>query len=110
MNTKSKEILETVSRVIASAESSLQGMKDGERISLKDLTSLVALNCDMEAKHIIGFVTYFAHNTDLAHVTRGKNGGVVKGQPSAKADKSAKKSKVAAKNSSDSKDTSKASV
>jgi hypothetical protein len=32
-----------------------------------------------DPKEVLAFVNYFAHKTDIAYVTRGKNGGVVKG-------------------------------
>jgi len=55
-------------------------MNDGERIQIKELAKTVGLMVAMEPKSVLHFVNHYVHNTELAYVTRGKNGGVIKGQ------------------------------
>lgn len=71
--------LETVKQVFEAALATLNRMKDGERMQIKELAETVASTVSMESKYVLGYVNNFAHNTDVAYVTRGKNGGVVKG-------------------------------
>jgi hypothetical protein len=54
-------------------------MQDGERTKIKELAQTVGQQLARDPKKILGFVHYFAHNTDLAYVTRGKKGGLIKG-------------------------------
>jgi hypothetical protein len=57
----------------------IDGLADGERIQIKDLVAAVSKRGSLPVKDIIGFVSFFAHNTESAYVTRGKNGGLIKG-------------------------------
>ena len=47
-----------------------------------------------DPKDVLGFVNHFAHDTTLAYVTRGKNGGIIRGTKPVKVVKAAKKAKV----------------
>lgn len=85
-------MLETVDRIFEATASTLSTMNDGERIQLKELAQTVGLAVAMEPKHVLGFVNHFVHNSDVAYVTRGKNGGVIKGVKSAKPAKTVKSS------------------
>jgi hypothetical protein len=76
------------------AQNIIDGMKDGERIQIKDLAKDVGLALAMDPKKVLGFVNHFAHNTTIAYVTRGKNGGIVKGVRPAKVVKTPKKVKT----------------
>jgi hypothetical protein len=62
-----------------SAEAHLNSMQDKDRIQLKELAQNIATKLHLDAKDVLGFVTYFARNTNLGYVSRGKNGGLIKG-------------------------------
>ena len=67
----------------------------------KELAQAVGTAVTMEPKQVLGFVNHFAHNTDIAYVTRGKNGGIIRGTKPAKVVKVSKKAaKVAAADTS----------
>lgn len=83
-------MLEPVENIFKAAQAALEDLKDGERMQVKDLAKVVGLAVAQEPKQILGFVNYFAHNTNIAYVTRGKNGGVVKGTRTVKPVKVAK--------------------
>lgn len=86
-------MMETVQQVFNAAQAAIESMAVGERIQIKELAQTVGLAVAMEPKHVLGFVNHFAHHTDIAYVTRGKNGGVIRGTRPAPSAKSAKKSK-----------------
>lgn len=92
--------LEKVERIFEAAFTVVNDMKDGERMQIKRLAEVVGLALAMPPKDVLSFVNSFAHNTDVAFVTRGKNGGLIKGTKVAKPVKASKKDK--AKDSSDS--------
>ncbi len=69
----------TIRQVLEASYNEVSNMTESERVSVKKLASKVAKEVTMEAKHILGFVNYFAHNNDISYVTRGKYGGLVKG-------------------------------
>jgi len=80
MSQNIKDMLEGVEVIFNATEKVLDGMSDGERIQIKELAKTVGLMVAMEPKNVLHFVNHFAHNTELAYVTRGKNGGVIRGQ------------------------------
>lgn len=86
-------MLETVERIFEATHATVDSMNDGERLQLKELAQTVGLAVAMEPKHVLGFVNHFVHNSDIAYVTRGKNGGVIKGVKTAKPAKPAKLAK-----------------
>lgn len=86
--------LGTVQQVFEAAHAAISGMQDGERMQIKELAQVVALAVAAEPKYVLGFVNHFAHNTDIAYVTRGKNGGIVKGVRPVKVVKVKKPKKV----------------
>jgi hypothetical protein len=86
-NANIKSMLETVERIFEAAHISLESMPIGDRIQIKELAQTVALAVAMEPKHVLGFVNHFAHHTDIAYVTRGKNGGIIRGTRPVKTDK-----------------------
>ena len=94
--------LKTIETVLEAAARVIGQMNDGDRMQVKKLAEEVAASVGMDTKHVLGFVNHFAHNTDIAYVTRGKNGGIVKGVKVVKAPKAPKK----AKSDSDSGDSS----
>ena len=92
-NADIKEMLATIEPVLETAHQIVSKLNDGERIQIKKLAQDVGNTLSLDPKEILGFVNHFAHNTKIAYVTRGKNGGVVKGVRPAKVVKAGKKSK-----------------
>jgi len=80
-------------RVFEAAQDAIETMQDGDRIQIKQLAQSVGLAVAKDPKDVLGFVNHFAHHTSLAYVTRGKNGGVIKGIKPVKVVKAAKKPK-----------------
>lgn len=87
MTTFSRQAFEASQKVVVN-------MKDGERIQIKQLAQSVGLAMSKDTKVVLGFVDHFAHHTTLAYVTRGKNGGLVKGTRPVKIAKVSKKAKA----------------
>lgn len=90
-NKEIKTMLETVETVFNATHTALSSMQDGERTSLKDLAKTVGLSVSLDPKQVLKFVDHFVHNTTVAYVARGQNGGIVKGVKTAKTVKPAKK-------------------
>jgi len=86
-------MLETVERIFEATNSAVEGMNEGDRIQLKELAQTVGLAVAMEPKNVLSFVNHFVHNSDIAYVTRGKNGGVIRGSKNSKVIKSIKNTK-----------------
>jgi hypothetical protein len=96
MSTKDVERMIAFSKqVFEAAEHVIETMQDGERIQIKQLAQTVGLALAKDPKDVLGFVNHFAHDTSLAYVTRGKNGGIIKGVKPVKVVKVSKKAKVA---------------
>jgi hypothetical protein len=93
--------LATVEKIFKSTHETLTSMADGDRIQLKELAKVVGLACGMEPKQVLSFVNHFVHNTDVAYVTRGKKGGIVKGEKPVKVEKPKKAKKDDTTDSSD---------
>ena len=72
----------------------MKTMTEGDRIQIKQLAQTVGLAVAKDPKDVLGFVNHFAHHTSLAYVTRGKNGGIIKGVRPVRVVKPAKKVKV----------------
>lgn len=87
-----KSMIETVTSVFNSIETRLENMPDKGRVQIKELTKAVSTELKLDPKDILGFVTYFARNTDQGYVSRGKNGGLIKGTRPTKPTPSANKS------------------
>lgn len=77
-------MLETVGRVFEATHQFVDSMSAGERVQLKELAQTVGLAVAMDPKDVLGFVNYYVHNSDICYVSRGKNGGVIKGVKTAK--------------------------
>ena len=89
------EIMATFCRqVFEAAQNVVAAMQDGDRVQIKQLAQPVSLAVGRDAKYVLGFVNYFAHHTSLAYVSRGKNGGLIKGTKSVKVGKKQKKNAV----------------
>ena len=94
-NANIRSMLETVERIFEAAQLVVENMSDGDRIQIKELAQRVASAVSLEPKNVLSFVHHFAHNTDVAYVTRGKHGGIIKGTRPAKVDKPKKVKKTA---------------
>lgn len=95
MSTKDVERMTAFSKqVFEAAEHIIETMQDGQRIQIKQLAQDVGLALAKDPKDVLGFVNHFAHDTSLAYVTRGKNGGIIKGSKPAKIVKAPKKVKT----------------
>lgn len=80
-------------KVYEVAENTIQAMQDGERMQIKQLAQVVGKALSEDPKVVLGFVNYFAHRNSLAYVTRGKNGGIIRGSKPIKVVKAGKKQK-----------------
>lgn len=91
-----EEMLVDVKRILEAAHNAITEMADGQRVQIKDLAQTVGLAVSKSPKEVLGFVNHFAHKTKIAYVTRGKNGGVIKGVKPVKTDKVKRAKKVVA--------------
>ena len=80
-------------RVYEATQKTIEAMQDGERMQIKQLAQVVGQAVAKESKVVLGFVNYFAHENKLAYVTRGKNGGIIKGVKPVKVVKVSKRPK-----------------
>jgi hypothetical protein len=95
MSSKDVERITAFSKqVYEAAETAVGVMQDGERIQIKQLAQAVGSALSEDPKKVLGLVNLYAHDTSIAYVTRGKNGGIVKGTRPVKIVKPAKKVKV----------------
>lgn len=70
-------------------------MNDKDRMRVEDLAKKVSKTVSMDVKDVLGFINLFGKKSTVAHITRGANGGFVKGQKPVKMVKSGKKTKSA---------------
>lgn len=94
MNADIEAMVASAKEVFETAQNVIDGMQPGERIQIKDLAKDVGLALALDPKQVLGFVQHFAHNNSSSYVTRGKNGGVIKGIRPVKVIKPAKKVKT----------------
>lgn len=84
MSKELETMLQEITSVLKATETNIENMNVGERIQMKDLAVAVGLAVAKEPKEVINFVNHFVHNTNLAYVSRGKNGGIIRGVKLAK--------------------------
>jgi hypothetical protein len=101
-NANINSMMENIERILEAAQATVENMVAGERIQIKELAKKVASAVALDPKRVLGYVNDFAHQTDIAYVTRGKNGGLIRGTRPAKVIKKAKKVITPAADSSDS--------
>ena len=90
MSTEVESMLEEISGVLKAVETNIESLSVGERIQMKDLAAAVGLAVAKDPKYVMNFVNHYVHNTTLAYVTRGKNGGIIRGVRPAKVIKAGK--------------------
>lgn len=94
MSSKDVERITAFSKqVYEAAETAVAAMQDGERMQIKQLAQAVGSALSEDPKKVLGLVNLYAHDTSLAYVTRGKNGGIIKGLKPAKVVKPSKRQK-----------------
>ena len=93
-NVDVEEMLLDVKRILEATHDTITDMVDGQRVQIKDLAQTVGLVVAKSPKEVLGFVSHFAHKTKIAYVSRGKNGGVIKGVKPAKINKVKRAKKV----------------
>lgn len=96
MNTNAniQDMLVDIKSVLEAAQTVIDDMQPGDRKQIKELAQVVGVAVGKAPKEILGFVNHFAHHTNVAYVTRGKKGGVIKGTKPAKVVKVKKAKKV----------------
>lgn len=77
-------IIERVNSVINSAAGIASSMQNGDRIQLKELALRASKSSNLDIKDALNLVSMFARSTDLGYVSRGKNGGFIRGTKPAK--------------------------
>ena len=78
-NANIKSMLEDMERILEAAHTTISSMQPGNRKQIKELAQDVGMALGQDPKEVLAFVNYYAHKTDIAYVTRGKNGGIIKG-------------------------------
>lgn len=111
MSSKDVERITAFSKqVYEAAENAVAAMQDGERMQIKHLAQAVGSALSEDPKKVLGLVNLYAHDTSLAYVTRGKNGGIIKGVKPVKVVKASKRpKKVTDSTATDATDTSSSS-
>lgn len=94
-------IMKGVEEVLQATRTVVEAMQPGERKQIKELAQLVGSMLSKEPKEVLNLISLFAHNTNIAYVTRGKNGGVVKGVRPARTVKAGKKADAVQADASD---------
>jgi hypothetical protein len=89
-NKNIQNMLETVESIFNAAQTAVEAMQDGTRLQIKELAQVVGASVGLEPKQVLNFVNHYVHNTDIAYVTRGKNGGIIRGVKQAKVVKAKK--------------------
>ena len=79
-----QKMTEAADSAFSAAHKIVDAMTDGSRKQIKELTLEVATVLGTDPKEVSGFINHFVHKTDIAYVTRGKNGGLIKGTRPAK--------------------------
>jgi hypothetical protein len=79
-----QEMLVDIEKVLEAAHTIVDGMQPGERKQIKKLALDVSAVVGKDPKEVLGYVNDYAHRTSIAYVTRGKNGGLIKGTRPAK--------------------------
>jgi hypothetical protein len=82
---------ETAKSIFEATGAIIDKMQDGDRKQIQELADEVGSAVSMESKKVLGFVSHFIHNSSVVYVSRGKNGGIIKGIRPAKVVKAGKK-------------------
>ncbi len=92
-DTNVQSMTKEVEKIFEATNTVVSGMNDGEHKTIVELSTDVGTALSLEPKKVLGFVSFYAHHTDIAYVARGKNGGLVKGTRPVKVVKAGKKNK-----------------
>lgn len=87
-------IMKDIEEVMQATRTIVEAMQPGQRKQIKELANEVAATLSQDPKEVLSLISIFAHKTNIAYVTRGKNGGVVRGVKPAKTVKAGKKAKA----------------
>jgi len=90
-----KAMLETVETVFKAASFALDEMEDGDRVQLSALAEAVSVATNLSLQTVAPLTNHFAHHTSEGYVSRGKHGGLVKGEKNTSVSKPRKSSKKA---------------
>lgn len=93
MSANMENQFEEIKSVLSATAEAIDKMNDGDRVQINSLVETVAGAVSKDVKFVTPFVHHMIHNTNIAYVSRGKNGGVVKGTKPAKIVKAGKKTK-----------------
>ncbi len=83
-NVSVESMLKEIEVILNATHEVVSSMNDGDRMQIQKLAQTVSQTVAMDPKFVLNFVNHYAHTTDVAYVTRGKNGGLVKGVKQAK--------------------------
>lgn len=78
----STSMLATIKPIFDATQAVVDSMTNGTRKQIKDIADIVSISLGTEVKKILAFVNHYLHNIEeagIGYVTRGKNGGFVKG-------------------------------
>lgn len=84
-STQIKQELDSLTAVLDAVHATLESMAAGDRMQVKQLVQTVGLAVAKDPNDIFPLVHFIVSNTDAAYITRGKNGGVIKGTRPVKA-------------------------
>lgn len=73
------KMMETIKTVLNATQAVVDSIDTGNRKQVKDIAEAVALSLQMDPKKVLAYVNDFVHETDQGYVSRGKNGGFIKG-------------------------------
>lgn len=80
-------MLTDIQKVLEATHTIVNGMQPGERKQIKQLAEDVSAVVGRNTKEVLGYVNDYAHrieSANIAYVTRGKNGGLIRGTRPAK--------------------------
>ena len=74
------EAMEVTKKYYTATQPNIDSMPEKARKHIKDMAEAVAVAVDEEPKEVYAFVSWYAHRPNNGgYVTRGKNGGFIKG-------------------------------
>lgn len=74
-----KSLLSSVEKVFTATQDAFDKMKDGDRITAVNLAAQISSSLSLSSKDTLELVVFFVHHSDDVYISRGKNGGIIKG-------------------------------